>query len=263
MLDRGADIEAKAEDGRTPLHSAAADSTYGVPCHGLVCKSRSRLSQIFKTGTKGVRAMSKEFEGCEVAETRIDVLVIPKQDVEFSASPQPKTEEDRTKERDKMIDFIHKKGFEMAMNNPDQRCLLVDEGLGIGIFKSLEEIYDYVKKGYPAADIERYKSSLAADGLPQDLHKLPPEVRERWNELPEDVKQTIREKGADIIEMRKIEETEDGERIVHPDPKFQTEHEKREGTKEEQRREDEKRLEYIQDSGFHVYAFGDGEVESR
>ena len=203
--------------------------------------------------------MSKEFEG-EIIETRMDVIIISRQDVEFSAPPSPKTEEAKIKERDRMVDFIHKKGFEMAMNNPEQRCLLIDEGLAIGIFKSLEEIYDYVKKGYPAADIERYRSSLAADGLPQDLHKLPPEVRERWDELPEDVKQTIREKGAGIIEMRKIEETEDGERIVHPDPKFQSEHEKREGTREEQRREDEKRLEYIQDSGFHVYAFGDGEV---
>ena len=201
-----------------------------------------------------------EFEGAEIIKPREDVIIIPKQDVEFSANPSPNTEEASNKERDRMLDFIHKEGFEMAMNNPDQRCLLVDEGLGIGIFKSLEEIYDYVKKGYPAADIERYRSSLAADGLPQDLHKLPPEVRERWDELPEDVKQTIREKGADIIEMRKIEETEDGERVIHPDPKFQTEQGKRNGTKEEQKKEDEKRLEYIQDSGFHVYAFGDGEV---
>ena len=108
-----------------------------------------------KQAQKEFNAMPKQFEGCEIAETRIDVLVIPKQDVGFSASSQPNTEEAKIKERDRMVDFIHKKGFQMAMNNPDQRCLLVDEGLGIGIFKSLEEIYDYVKKGYPAADIER------------------------------------------------------------------------------------------------------------
>ena len=42
-----------------------------------------------------------------------------------------------------MVDFIHKKGFQMAINNPEQRCLLVDEALGIGIFKSLEEIEIY------------------------------------------------------------------------------------------------------------------------
>ena len=55
--------------------------------------------------------------------------------------------------------------------------------------------------------------------------------------------------------MRKIEEIEDGERLIHPDPKFQTESEKRKGTKEDQKREDEKHIEYIQDLGFQLYAF--------
>ena len=204
--------------------------------------------------------MSKEFESGEIITPRDDVIIIPKQDVEFSASPQPKTEEAKIKERDRMLDFIRKKGFEMAMNNPAQRCLLVDEGLAIGLFRSLEEIYQYVKEGYPTADIERYKSSLAASGYPEDFHKLPFEVIQKWDELPEKIKQEIRERGVGIVEMRKIEEHEDGERLIHPDPKFQTEPDDREGDKEEQKKEDEKHMEYIRESGFQVCASEDGEV---
>ena len=113
---------------------------------------------------------------------------------------------------------------------------------------------------YPAADIERYKSSLTAGGYPEDFHKIPFQVIKNWNELPEEIRQTIRERGVGIVEMRKIEETEDGDRIVHPYPKFQTESKKQEGTEEDQKKEDEKHLEYIQDSGFQLHAFEDGEV---
>ena len=49
--------------------------------------------------------------------------------------------------REEMVAFIHKEDFKMVINDPEQRYLFVDEGLGIGIFKPLEEIYDYVKRG--------------------------------------------------------------------------------------------------------------------
>ena len=204
--------------------------------------------------------MSKEFEGGEIIEHREDVIIIPRQDVEFSAPPSPKTEEAKTSKRDEMIAFIHKKGFEMVANNPEQRCLLVDTGLGIGMFRSLEEIYQYVKEGYPTADIERYKSSLAANGYPEDFHKLPFALIRKWDELPEKIKQDIREQGVGIVEMRKVEESEAGERVIQPDPKFQTKPKEREGTKEEQKREDEGYIKYIYDTGFKIGRFDDGEV---
>ena len=204
--------------------------------------------------------MSKKFEGGEIIEPRKDVIIIPKQDVEFSNPPQPKTEKGRTNKRDEMIAFIHKEGFQMVANNPEQRCLLVDEGLGIGMFRSLEEIYDYVKKGHPAADIKRYKSSLVANGYPEDFHKLPSELWKNWDEIPEEAKQAIRDRGVGIVEMRKIEENESGERVIQPNPKFQAKSDERKGTKEDQKREDEKYIKYIYASGFKVGQFSDNEV---
>ena len=200
--------------------------------------------------------MSKEFESCGIVEARMNVLVIPKQDVEFSNPIEPKTEE----AKDKMVAFIHKEGFKMVMDDPEHRCLLVDDGLGIGMFSSLEEIYHYVKNGYPAADIERYKSSLAAKGYPEDFHKLPFELQRKWEEIPEEAKQAIREKGADIVEVRKIEENEDGDRIIQPNTKFQSKPEEEGKSKEDQRREDEKRIKYIHDSGFQIAGFSDGKI---
>ena len=198
--------------------------------------------------------MPKEiaFEGGKVIETDMDIVLITKQDVEFTDPPAPKTEEARIKHRDKMIEFIHKQGFHIGMDNPEHRVLLVDEGLAIGIFRSLDEIYAYVKQGYPAADIERHKSELLANGYPEDFHKLPPAVREQWNELPEDAKQIIREKGAEILELHKVEDGEDGEKIFHPSSNFQP--------KPEETEEDEKCLKYIEDLGFQMHAFEDGEV---
>ena len=190
--------------------------------------------------------MSKEFEGD--IKPGLDVIVIVRQDVSFSKPPEPKTEE-------QMIAFIRKEGFSTVMRDPEERCLLIDEGLGIGPFRSLEEMYDYVKKGYPATDIERYKNSLAAIGYPADFHKLPPEIQNAWDELPEETKQAIRENGADIVEMHKMEDSDDGEKIMHPNRKFQSNPDERK-TKED----DEKILKYIQDSGFQMYAFEDGEV---
>ena len=120
--------------------------------------------------------MPKKFKGGEITKPRENVIVIPRQDVEFFAPPSPETEEAKTKIQDEMIAFIRQKGFDTAMDDSNQRCLLIDEGLGICPFKSLEEVYDYVKKGYVTADIERYKSSLATNGYPEDFHKLPFQV---------------------------------------------------------------------------------------
>ena len=105
-------------------------------------------------------------------------IAIPKQDVEFSNLPMPDTEETRKNRCDEMFEFIHREGFKMGKKKVGHYFLIVDEGLVIGIFHSLEEIYQYVKEGYPTADIERYKSFLSANGYPEDFHKLPPEVRE-------------------------------------------------------------------------------------
>ena len=195
--------------------------------------------------------MSKEFEGD--IKPRSDVVVIPRQNVKFSNPPEPKTEE-------QMIAFIRKEGFSMVVIDTERRCLLVDEGLGIGLFRSLEQIYDYVKKGYPAADIERYQSSLNANGLPQDFHKLPPEMWNQWDDLPEEAKQAIREKGADIVEMVKFETRQGGKRVIHPNPKFQPKHQEKEKTKEEQRINAEKCVQYILKSGFQLDRFDDGSV---
>ncbi|MCY4048917.1 MAG: DNA methyltransferase [Hyphomicrobiales bacterium] len=105
-------------------------------------------------------------------------IAIPKQDVEFSNLPMPDTEETRKNRCDEMFEFIHREGFKMGKKKVGHYFLIVDEGLVIGIFHSLEEIYQYVKEGYPTADIERYKSFLSANGYPEDFHKLSPEVRE-------------------------------------------------------------------------------------
>ena len=197
-----------------------------------------------------------EFESGESITTRMDVIVIPKQDVGFSDPPQPKTKEDK----DEMVAFIHKEGFKMVMDDPEHRCLLVEDGLGIGMFKSLEEIYDYVKRGCPAADIEKWKSFLADKGYPADFHKLPPEMWNQWEDVPEEAKQAIREKGAGIVEMVKIEKNEDGHRIIHPNPKFQPKPDDVERTKEEQRKYVEKHVKYIYKSGFQVAKTGDGQA---
>ena len=196
--------------------------------------------------------MSKEFESCGIVEARMNVLIIPKQDVEFSNPIEPKTEEAEAKEYDRMFAFIHEKGFQMVMNNPEQRCLLVDDGLGIGMFSSLEEIYHYVKNGYPAADIEKWKSFLADEGYPADFHKLPFELQRKWEDMPEEAKQAIRERGAGIVEVVKIEESEDGKRVIHPNPKFQPEPDDVERSEEEQRKYVEKHVKYIYKSGFKV-----------
>lgn len=110
----------------------------------------------------------------------------------------------------------------MGMDNPECRVLLIDEGLAIGVFRSLEEMYAYVKQGYPAADIGKYKSELLANGSPEDFYKLLRTVQEQWNELPENAKQIIRDNGADILEMHKVEDGEDGEKIFHPNSNFQS-----------------------------------------
>ena len=228
--------------------------------------------------------MPKEIESGKFIETRSDIIVIPKQDIEFPAHPSPKTEDvsdkepdrmtedvsdkepDRmtedvsNKEPDRMTEFIHKEGFKIITNNPEQYCLLVDDGLGIGMFGSVKEIYDYVKNGYPAADIQKWKSFLAANECPHDFHKLPPEVWNKWDELPEKVKQAIRENGSDSVYTRIMEKIKTGERLIYPNPKFKSKPNEREMTQEEQKREDEKCVKYIRDLGFQMGRFGDGEV---
>ena len=79
---------------------------------------------------QGTKPMPKEmeFEGGKIIEAGMDIVLIPKQDVGFSDPPAPETEEARIKQRDKMIEFIHNKGFRMGMDTPERRVLLVDEG---------------------------------------------------------------------------------------------------------------------------------------
>ena len=101
---------------------------------------------------------------------------------------------------------------------------------------------------------------MAAKGYPEDFHNLPFALIKKWDKLPGEIKQTIREKGVGIVEMRKVEEKEDGERVIQPNPKFQTKPDERKGTGEEQKREDNKRIEYIYESGFKMCAFSDGGV---
>ena len=74
--------------------------------------------------------MPKEiaFEGGKVIKTGMDIVLIHKQDVEFTDPPTPKSEKDRIKHQGKMIEFIHQKGFHIGMESPEHRFLLVDEG---------------------------------------------------------------------------------------------------------------------------------------
>ena len=93
--------------------------------HTISLVSRSHLSQISGRHEGSQKVIPKEFEGCEITETRMDAIVMPKQDVEFSAPPSPETEEARIKERDRMLDFIQKEGFEVAYKIPISLILII------------------------------------------------------------------------------------------------------------------------------------------
>lgn len=73
--------------------------------------------------------MSKEFEGGEIIEPICMLLSSPSRILNFSPFLNSRTEETKTIKWDEMVAFVHKEGFEMVMNNPEQRCLLVDTGL--------------------------------------------------------------------------------------------------------------------------------------
>lgn len=103
------------------------------------------------------------FEEGTFVKNRMDIILIPKQNVE-SSNPLPvKNEKSGTRNLSKIINFILKKGFHVATNDLEEHCLVNDEGLGIGVFNSLEEMYGYVKRGYPEADIEKYKSEIVSN----------------------------------------------------------------------------------------------------
>ena len=65
-----------------------------------------------------------------------------------------------------MTRSILKNGFMLGLNSPKERVLIVEDGLVIGIFRSLAEIHNYVQKGYPAADIRKHKADMLASGPP-------------------------------------------------------------------------------------------------
>ena len=122
------------------------------------------------------------------------------------------------------------------------------------------EIHNYVQNGYPSADIEKYKADLLASGRPEDFHRLPAVIRESWDNLPEELKQRIREEGVDAAEFRMVSETTCGKEVIHPSAKFHAKPIKPTKTEEERELEFKRHLLYINDTGFEVNALGDDEI---
>ena len=182
----------------------------------------------------------------------IEFIVIPKQEVEFSDPPPARTEEAHIEEQKEMAKFIREKGFRADTGDPGERFLVVERGLAIGVFRSLPEMHDYVRKGYPADDIERYKVRMTANGYPEDFHRLPGPIRQIWDQLPDEAKRDIREKGVGAITIKEIGETRCGKRIISPGTELEREPVKRKKTKK-----DEKHLRYIGSLGFEIGILGD------
>ena len=99
--------------------------------------------------------------GAEPAE-QMNIVLIPKQNVEFSDPPRPKTKKAQEKKRAKTIKLIRNEGFKILTDPDDdeQMLLYVGKGRAIGIFRSVYEIHHYVQKGYPIADIERHEAEF-------------------------------------------------------------------------------------------------------
>ena len=92
----------------------------------------------------------------------MNIILISKQNVEFSDPPLPKTKKAQDKKQAKAIKFIRDKGFDILTDPDDKREMLLDvgESRAIGIFQSVYEVEYYVRKGYPAIDIARHEAEF-------------------------------------------------------------------------------------------------------
>ena len=101
---------------------------------------------------------------------QMNIVLIPKQNVEFSDPPPPKTKKAQDKKQAKIIKLICNKGFEILTDPDDSEQLLlyVGKGRAIGIFRSVYEIQHYVQNGYPAVDIERHGAEFECVGDASD-----------------------------------------------------------------------------------------------
>ena len=93
---------------------------------------------------------------------RMNIILIPKQNVEFSDPPPLKTKKAQDKKQAKAIKLICDEGFEVLTDPDDEGELLLDVGKSraIGVFSSVYEIKHYVKNGYPSADIARHEAEF-------------------------------------------------------------------------------------------------------
>ena len=107
-----------------------------------------------------------KFEGGRLVKNPTEVFLIHKHDVEFLGHPPAKTKKAEDERQERMTRSILKNGFMLGLNSPKERVLIVEDGLVIGIFRSLAEIHNYVQKGYPAADIRKHKADMLASGPP-------------------------------------------------------------------------------------------------
>ena len=201
-----------------------------------------------------------KFEGGCLVKGPGEVILIHKQDVKFLDPPPAKTKKAENEKHDQMIRLILESGFTLGLNSPEEMFLVVEDGLAIGIFRSLAEIHNYVRKGYPATDIKKHKADMLANGRPEDFHKLPVVIREDWDNLPEELRQRIREEGVDAAEFRMVVETTCGKEVIHPSAKFHAKPIKPAKTEEERELEFKRHLLYINDTGFEVNGIGDDEI---
>ena len=201
-----------------------------------------------------------KFEGGRLVKEPAAVIVIRKQDVEFLHPPPAKTKKAENERQEQMTRFIMENGFGLGLNGREERFLVVEDGLAIGIFRSLAEIHNYVQKGYPADDIKRHKANMLASGRPEDFHKIPAVIREDWDNLPEELRRRIQEEGVDAAEFRMVVETTCGKEVIHPSAKFHAKPIKPAKTEEERELEFKRHLLYINNLGFEVNALGDDEI---
>ena len=201
-----------------------------------------------------------KFEGGRLVKEPVAVIVIRKQDVEFLDPPPARTKKAEHERREQMTRFIMENGFMLGLNGPKERFLVIEDGLAIGIFRSLAEIHNYVQKGYPADDIKRHKADMLASGRPEDFHKIPAVIREDWDNLPEELRRRIREEGVDAVEFRMVSETTCGKEIILPSAKFQPKPIKPAKTKEDRELQLKRHLLYINSLGFEVNGIGDDEI---
>ena len=111
-----------------------------------------------------------EYVGEAEPAEQMNIVLIPKQNVEFFDPLPLKTKKAQDKKRAKTIKLIRNKGFEILTDPDDSKQLLLYAGKGraIGIFRSVYEIQHYVQNGYPAVDIERHGAEFECVGDASD-----------------------------------------------------------------------------------------------